>query len=631
MRDKKINRGAFMRIVLRSFFFVTPVARSVALIALFYAIYYLWWRASSSLNLDALWFSLPLLLAELHGAINSTLFLFMTWDLKPVPHPTAPGGRTVEIFIPTYNEDLSILRMTILGALNIQYPHETWVLDDGRRPKLRELCETMGVHYLTRPDNQHHKAGNINAALAQTQGEFIAIFDADQVPLPDFIHNTLGYFMAEKVAFVQTPQEFYNLDSVQHKTNWQEGQAWHEQSLFYNIIQPGKNRWNAAFWCGSNSVMRRSALLAVGGIATETVTEDIHTSLRLHAAGWKSIYHNEMLSMGLAPQDFLAFTVQRLRWGQGAMQVLRRENPLFKRGLTFAQRINYLASMTTYFESFQRLIYTLAPSIVLFTAILPIQVGVLPFVIHFIPYFALGMLANIALGKGRFRPIETERYNLLKMATFIKASLALVGLEPKSFKVTPKSASEGLGAITQIVWPYYALVAVLLASMVMGGLRLAGLFGGARATTVALAITEGWTIYNLCIIVAGIRAAIQHVTRRNTYRFPVRVPVTVETGTRTLTGITANLHEQGLAVLLSEPLPEAASVRVMMHLPHKTVAGTLVVRSTHLSNMQNDHSLWYNGGPFTPDTSIAADAIDEFLISIMPQQMQPLSGLASSA
>src|SRR6266516_6099765 len=423
-----------MRNLLRSLFFATPVARFVALVALCYTFYYLYWRTFNSLNMDALWFSLPLLLVELYGAINFALFMFMTWDLKPVADSAAPRGRTVDIFIPTYNEDLSILRMTILGALNVHYPHETWVLDDGRRPALRELCETMGVHYLTRPANTHHKAGNINAALAQTNGEFIAIFDADQVPLPDFLDHTLGYFVDEKVAFVQTPQEFYNLDSVQHKTNWQEGQTWHEQSLFYNVIQPGKNRWNAAFWCGSNSVMRRSALLSVGGIATETVTEDIHTSLRVHAAGWKSIYHDELLSMGLAPQDFLAFTVQRLRWAQGAMQVLRRENPLFKKGLTVAQRSNYISSMITYFESFQRLIYTLAPSIVLFTAVLPIHAGVLAFTLRFIPYFALGILTNIALGKGHFRPFDTERYNLLKMATFIQASLALIGLEPNRLR-----------------------------------------------------------------------------------------------------------------------------------------------------------------------------------------------------
>ena len=619
-----------MRKLLPGIFFATPVARLLALGALFYTFYYLYWRVGHSLNLDALWFSVPLLLAEVHGAISFMLFMFMTWDLKPVPHAAAPGGRTVDIFIPTYNEDLSILRMTILGALNVHYPHETWVLDDGRRPALRQLCESMGAHYLTRADNKYHKAGNINAALSQTGGEFIAIFDADQIPLPDFIDHTLGYFVDEQVAFVQTPQEFYNLDSVQHKTNWQEGQTWHEQALFYNVIQPGKNRWNAAFWCGSNSIMRRSALLSVGGIATETVTEDIHTSLRLHAAGWRSIYHNETLSMGLAPQDFVAFTVQRLRWGQGAMQVLRRENPIFKRGLTFAQRINYIASMFTYFEAFQRLLYTLAPSVVLFTAVLPIHAAVLPFVSRFIPYFALGILANIALGKGRFKPIETERYNLLKMMTFIKASLALLGLEPKSFKVTPKSASEGYGAVTQLVWPYYVLVVVLLASMLVGGLWLAGLFGDVGATnTAALAASEGWAIYNLCIIIGGIRSAIQHITRRNTYRFPIHVPATVQVGNRRLTGITVNMHEQGLALLLSEPLPEGASPRVMMHLPQKTVEGTLLVRSSHASNEQNDKGLWYSGGPFTPDTTTAADEIDKFLISILTRQMQPLQGQAT--
>ena len=608
---------------IQSIFYTTSISRVVALLALFYTSYYLVWRATSSLNMDALWFSLPLLLIELYGAINFALFLFMTWDLEPVPHPAAPLGRTVDIFIPTYNEDLSILRMTILGALNVSYPHETWVLDDGRRPTLRELCETMHVHYLTRPDNKFHKAGNINAALTQTSGEFIAIFDADQIPFPGFVDQTLGYFVDEKVAFVQTPQEFYNLDSVQHKTNWQAGQTWHEQSLFYNIIQPGKNRWNAAFWCGSNSIMRRSALLSVGGIATETVTEDIHTSLRLHAAGWKSIYHNELLSMGLAPQDFLAFTVQRLRWGQGAMQVLRRENPLFKPGLTFVQRINYLSSITTYFEAYQRLIYILAPSIVLFTAVLPIHTAITPFMVRFIPYMLLGIIANITMGKGRFRPVETELYNLLKMVTFIKASLALLGLEPKSFKVTPKGASKGLAAISQLIWPYYAFMAVILVSMIIGGLRIIGLWGDLGSDASALLISEGWAIFNLLLFIVAMRAVLQHMTRRNTYRFPVHVPVTVLMPSRNIHGITTNVHEQGLALLLNEPLLESDSVRVMMHLPHQQVEGTLVVRASNRGKDVNDTKVWHSSGPFTPDSSFAADTLDEFLISIMARQMQP--------
>jgi cellulose synthase (UDP-forming) len=242
----------------------------------------------------------------------------------------------------------------------------------------------------------------------------------------------------------------------------------------------------------------------------------------------------------------------------------------------------------------------------------------------------MGILANIALGKGRFKPIETERYNLLKMMTFIKASFALVGLEPKSFVVTPKAASKGLGSITQIIWPFYAIMVVLAASMVIGGLRLVGFFGGTEGNFTALATSEGWALYNLFIIAGAIHAVLKHVTRRNTYRFPIHVPVTVQIGNYKLKGFTANVHEQGLGLTLSEPLLEAASVRVTLHLPQKTVEGTLIVRGNHLSNTSNDKSVWYSSGPFTPDTTLAADAIDEFLISIMSRQMQPPLELAAS-
>jgi len=345
----------------------------MTVLAFLYTSYYLYWRAHDSLNHAALWLALPLLLVEIHGALNFILFAFMAWDIPPVPAAPPLPDRAVDIFIPTYNEDLAILRLTILGALNVRYPHQTWVLDDGRRPAVHALCVDLGAHYLTRPDNAHAKAGNLNAALACTHGEFIAIFDADQVPLPDYLDKTLGYFADPGLAFVQTPQEYYNLDSMQHRAAPRRGGPWHEQSLFYRVIQPAKNRWNAAFWCGSNSVIRRSALAQVGGVAIGSVTEDIKTSLRLHRAGWTSLQVDEVLALGLAPHDFLAFTVQRLRWAQGAMQVLQQENPLGIRGLTLAQRLNYLASLTTYLEAVQRVVYLLAPAVVLATGVLPIH------------------------------------------------------------------------------------------------------------------------------------------------------------------------------------------------------------------------------------------------------------------
>src|SRR5581483_126573 len=168
-------------------------------------------------------------------------------------------GLKVDVYITTYNEDPALLRSTILGAVHMRYPHETYVLDDGQRPEVRALAEALGARYLTRQDRTHAKAGNINHALTQTHGDFIAIFDADHVPYPQFLDRVLGRFADERVALVQTPQEFYNLDSV--------------------------------FWCGSNAVLRRAAIDSIGGIATETITEDIHTTIKLHRAGWRTAYH----------------------------------------------------------------------------------------------------------------------------------------------------------------------------------------------------------------------------------------------------------------------------------------------------------------------------------------------------
>ncbi len=615
-----------MHNLFRRILFSTFSARLLGIVTLLYTMYYLYWRARYSLNMDALFLALPLLLAEIQGTFNFALFLLMTWDITPIPHDAAPPDHSVDILIPTYNEDLSILKITILGALNVRYPHKTWVLDDGRRPAMCKLCQEMGVGYLTRPDNKHHKAGNINAALAQTDGEFVAIFDADHIPLPTFLDHTLGYFMDEKVAFVQTPQEFYNLDSIQHCTDWQKHVTWHEQSMFYRVIQPGKNRWNAAFWCGSGSVMRRSALTSVGGIATESVTEDIHTSLRLHAAGWKSVYHDEVLCMGLAPQDFLSFTIQRLRWAQGAMQVLRRESPIFKKGLSLPQRLNYISSMFTYFESFQRLMYTLTPAVVLITALLPINVGIAAFLIRFLPYFILGQAANIALGRGHFKVLETDRFNLLKMTTFIKATFVLLGFDPKSFKVTPKAASQK-GVVMTLLRPYYVLMGMLIIGMVVGALRLAGLFGP-FANPGALWMSEIWTLYNLWLMNRGVRSAVKHITRRNTYRFPVHVPVTMITRKQRLSGVTENLHAQGIAILTDNALLQTDQVRVLIHLPHTLVSGDLQVSfnkqagSEQLQYAGKTDHMWISGGIFIPDSTIGGNAIDGFLISIMDQQLQ---------
>ena len=277
--------------------------RAAMVAALVASVVYLLYRGFYTLNLEgwfATTFSVTLYAAEVYGCCLMGLYFFQIWDLRDPAHVPAPAGKTVDIFIPTYNEDPDLLRGTITAAQAVSYPHETYVLDDGDRATVRALCEELNCKYIRRDDNLHAKAGNINHAMEQTTGEFVIILDADHVAEANFIDRTLGHFGDEDLAFVQTPHAFYNYDNFQGVLDYRKGIYWEEGQLFYNCTQPGKNRWNAVSFCGSAAMFRRAALETVGLIATESITEDLHTGLRLHSKGWKSLFVNERLISGQA-------------------------------------------------------------------------------------------------------------------------------------------------------------------------------------------------------------------------------------------------------------------------------------------------------------------------------------------
>lgn len=276
--------------------------QAIAVAALVVTIAYLAWRTVATVELSVWWVSIPLLVLEFHAALGLALFAFSLWDVDRRPDARTVLGTSdrVAVLIPTYNESLEILTPTIAAAVALHVEHETWVLDDGDRPDVERLAADLGARYLTRPEHRHAKAGNLNHALGVIEADFIAVLDADHVASPDFLVHTLGYFDDAGIALVQTPQDFYNTDSFEHQAR-RDGlpDRFHEQALFYRILQPGKNRWGGAFWCGTGAVVRVAALRAVGGVATETITEDIHTTIRLHRRGWRTVYHNEVLALSL--------------------------------------------------------------------------------------------------------------------------------------------------------------------------------------------------------------------------------------------------------------------------------------------------------------------------------------------
>ena len=521
--------------------------RTVCVAAGLIGCWYVTWRALATLNTGALWFSIPLWLAEAYGLVASALFYYAVWDTTP---PQAPGqdaasDLSVDVFVPTYNEPVWMVRRTLVGALGIHRSHRTYLLDDGRRPEMEALARELGCGYITRPDNAGAKAGNLNHAMAQTSGDLIAVFDADHVPLADFLDRVVSYFADPHLAFVQTPQEYYNVDSFQHLGTRQGRGAWHEQSLFYRVIQPGKSRRNAAFFCGSCGVIRRSSLEEVGGFATETITEDLHTSMRLHARGWKSLYHNEVLALGLAAQTATPYHLQRLRWGQGTMQALRCDGVLRTRGLSLHQRINYLASALHYFDGLQRLLFYIAPVLAAGTGILPIHADPAPFLAAMAGDYGTSFVAFKLAGRGYAMFVATEVYHMVRFYTYIRSLAGLVLRRRLKFKVSPKAAVGRAGLRTMLP---SVIVAVYVGAGVAGGLTRYAL--GHVGNPAAFSVNLAWCAWTLGLALAAVHLTRRKVDFRSIPRSPAGLPVRWATAAGHGVGVLADVSEAGAAVIL---------------------------------------------------------------------------------
>jgi len=550
------------------------------LVAAFIAvgIWYLSWRPSS-FNPEGMAFSVAVYGAEVFGFGCAMLYLVMCWRLNVRTPPQVPENATVAVFIPTINESIDIVRRTVMAAQRMKHAQEVWLLDDGNRLEMQVLAHELRCHYLARTDNSHAKAGNLNNALKYTTAKFIAIFDADHAPAPSFLTETLGFFRDDKVAFVQTPQDFYNLDSFQHRLNQRNSLVWSEQTLFFRVIQAGKDRLNAAFFCGSCAVIRRAALDDIGGFATGTVTEDIHTSIKLHKRGWKSVYYGRSLAFGLAPSSAIPFLRQRLRWGQGAMQVWRQEGVVFSRGLSLGQRVSYLATMLAYFEGWQRAVFFLSPVVVLTTGVMPVVALDREFMMRFVPYYILTFWVFEEVGRGFGRSFLTEQYNMMRFAVFMTATFGLL-LRKLRFVVTPKQMGEA-EATRRTLWPQY-LVLVLNALAIPVGLVLYRVNG--RLPVGALVANVIWATLTFGIAALAIAYA-QRVSsfRRREYRFPLPVALRVETAGGSVLGLATDISPLGFRLigapisaarvgdeikgdllLPTGPLPMQASVRTLL-------------------------------------------------------------------
>ena len=488
---------------------------------------YVYWRITYTINSENtvdLIFSLMLVAAEIYAWIVLLLgYLQTAWPLKrkPVVLPDDVSlWPTVDLFIPTYNEDLSVVKPTVLAALGIDWPRDKLniiILDDGRRPEFAAFAEEIGVQCFTRPDNNHAKAGNINAALKRTSGEYIAIFDCDHMPTRSFLQFTMGWFLVDpKLSMLQTPHHFLSPDPFERNLNTFRNVP-NEGELFYGLIQDGNDLWNATFFCGSCAVLRRSSLEEIGGIAVETVTEDAHTALKMQRLGYNTAYLSIPQAAGLATESLSAHVGQRIRWARGMAQIFRLDNPLLGKGLSFGQRLCYSNAMLHFFYGFPRMVFLLAPLSYLFFEVHIINATALSLAAYSLPHLLHANLTNSRIQGAHRHSFWAEVYEAtLAWYIFRPTIVALFNPKLGKFNVTAKG---GLVEKEHFDWviskPY----------LVMLGMNIAGLFVGvARALwwntyeldTVLLNIL--WTVYNLVILGATLAVATETKQVRRSHR-----------------------------------------------------------------------------------------------------------------
>ena len=563
------------------------VTRIVAATSVAFSLAYIVWRWGWTLNPDALWFSVPLAIAETYGLLTAFFLTFTGWRLAERTARPPLRDRTVDVFVTTYDEPLAIIRKTALAARGLTYPHETWILDDGRRDEVEAMARELGVRYLRRDTNEHAKAGNLNNALKHAKGEFILQLDADHVPLPHMIDRLLGFFREDRLAFVQSPQDFYNTDAFTYEVDADTRRLWEDQQLFFKVLQPGKDRVNAAFFVGSCALIRRKAIEDVGGFATKTITEDIETSMLLHARGWTSAYYGESLAYGLAPATATAFHVQHLRWGQGAMQALRQYGPLRMKGLTLAQRIAYLDSLTTYLGGFQRLILYCAPLVFFVTGAFPLRTTATQFAAVFIPYITLQWIAFKLLARGSGSLLLADRFAMAKFFTHIRSVTGYLTKRRLRFRVTPKGVLATVPPGTFV--PQLTLVIATVAALAFavyerqwGGYvdEIPGWGSAAVWVNVLFALWNAWVAASI------VRVAFAGRQQRAGFRFAESLPVAVQILRRDGklaaldVAVTGDLSPTGTALRTMHAIPDDARVELSLPLTGASVPvrGRLVNR-----------------------------------------------------
>ena len=378
---------------------------------------------------------------------------------KPTVRPIPDGMRIAIFTTSTPGEPLAMFERTLAACARITHPHTTYLLDDTRDPRFRALAERHGAVCLELLDTPGAKAGKINRALALTDEPFVLVLDPDHIPFPEFFDQVLGHFADERVGFVQVSQAYYN----QSRSFTAAGAA--EQTYaFYGPGQMGLHGHGACVAIGANCTFRRAALDSIGGHGIG-LAEDLVTAIRLHGAGWKSVYVPVVVSRGLVPEDLGSFYRQQLKWARGVYEVAFTELPRLARKLTMRQRLSYLTIGTYYLFGVTTPFFLLIPYLFLWTGIQPATMSFAEFLTVSAPVAFIGMLIYGLMQRWLCDPASERgihwRGMMLKIAcwpVFLAGTVLAVAHAEIPYIPTAKEAVRG--RFLRLAWPQLVLISL---------------------------------------------------------------------------------------------------------------------------------------------------------------------------
>jgi cellulose synthase (UDP-forming) len=422
-----------------------------------------WWFRADHVGQPALFVALSL--AFWYGIARIILGWINYAAISQPSHiPAAPALRVAIFTTSSPGEPLAMFDKTLAACARIRYPHTTYLLDDTRDPRFRQAAERRGAVWLGLVGIPGAKAGKINAALSRTNEDFILVLDPDHIPFPEFLDRVLGQFQDPEVGFVQVVQAYYN----QSRSFTAAGAA--EQTYaFYGPGQMGLYGHHASVAIGANCTFRRTALASIGGHGIG-LAEDLVTSIRLHAAGWRSVYIPEVVSRGLVPEDLGSFYKQQLKWSRGVYEVVFAELPRLFGKLKGRQRLSYLAIGTYYLFGATMPLFLLFPYLYLWTGVQPVAMRFGEFLARGVPVALAGVAMYFYVQLWLADP-ERERGPhwrglVLKMACW---PVFLVGTVLAIFRAEipyiPTAKEAVRGRFLRLAWPQLLQIAIYLLTL----------------------------------------------------------------------------------------------------------------------------------------------------------------------